>query len=556
MNYALVYLWIALLKRRTLHFIRGLRRPTTLIGFAALAFCFGFWFYHRRHELFAHLVRPDVLIGGALVMLGGSLFKGFLQRGLVFEPPDVQFLFTSPFTQRQIVFYRLLPSYLFALLQGVVFFALFAPHLKHPLLTSGCLVLFQIACFHVAAGAAIFAGSISEQTHHRIRWMMLGVYFVITALYLRAALGLKLIPSFVSSSLTQVFFYPALTVSDVGTAPFVGQWTLRVVRNNSFSTFGLWEAIFYLSVFAAGAAMSLWLLLRFKANIFETSLATTTRVAEKRLRLQQGRTLADVEETQRRSASLPNALLFRGVGAIIWKNLVVASRSRRSLGLAVAFTLIYTGFLVALRWLLYHHMSQGGRLPDREVMDFDKIIGGMMCVQVFLLQRAFPFDFRRDGNHLVGFRTLPISPFGLALAEITVPTVFCLAFQVLGILVLVVFAHFDWLTALMLLFIFPAIVLALNGVWNLHYLLAATKRAGGKAESASPVALLMVVALSFLIFYPAGWTALQVGRHTFGRFSEPLAFGAGLAIQYFVDFLLVLILAKLFQRFEVSRDSS
>jgi putative flippase GtrA len=87
-------------------------------------------------------------------------------------------------------------------------------------------------------------------------------------------------------------------------------------------------------------------------------------------------------------------------------------------------------------------------------------------------------------------------------------------------------------------------------------LLAATKRTGGKAESASPVALLMVVALSFLIFYPAGWTALQVGRHTFGKFSEPLAFGVGLAIQYLVDFLLVLMLAKLFQRFEVSRDSS
>ena len=69
------------------------------------------------------------------------------------------------------------------------------------------------------------------------------------------------------------------------------------------------------------------------------------------------------------------------------------------------------------------------------------------------------------------------------------------------------------------------------------------------------LALLMVVALSFLIFYPAGWTALQVGRHTFGRFSEPLAMGVGLAVQCLVDFLLVLILARLFQRFEVSRDA-
>ena len=555
MNRALVYLWIALLKRRTLHFLRGLRRPTTLIGFAALAFCFGFWFYHRRHEFFTHLVRPEILIGGALVMLGGSVFQGFLQRGLVFEPPDVEFLFTSPFTQRQIVLYRLLPGYLFALVQGTVFLVLFAPHLKHPVMTSGGVVLFQIVCFHVSAGAAIFAGTISEAAHHRIRWMMMGAFFLITALYLRGVLGLKLIPAFVSSPLTQVFFYPAVTLSDVGTAPFLGQWTLRWVKSNSWSTFGAWEAIFYLGAFAVAAAMSLWLVLRLRANIFETSLATTTRAAERRLRFQQGRSVRVVELVQLRSRRLPKARLFRGVGAIIWKNLVVARRSRRSLGLAVAFALIYSGFFIALRWLFHEHLTQGGRLPEREILNFDRIIGGMMCVQVFFLQRALPFDFRRDGNHLVGFRALPISPFGLALAELCVPTVFSFVFQVVGLLALVIFAHFAWTLALLSLLVFPAIALALNGVWNLHYLLAATRRAGGKAESASPVALLMVVALSFLIFYPAGWTALQVGRHTLGRFSEPLAMGVGLVVQYLVDFLLVLILARLFQRFEVSRDA-
>ena len=62
-------------------------------------------------------------------MLVGSLIKGFWQRGLVFEPPDIEFLFTSPFTQRQIVCYRLLPNYLYALVQGLVLAALFAPHL-------------------------------------------------------------------------------------------------------------------------------------------------------------------------------------------------------------------------------------------------------------------------------------------------------------------------------------------------------------------------------------------------------------------------------------------
>jgi hypothetical protein len=556
MNRALTYLWYSLLKRRVLHYVRGIRRPATLIGFLALAFFLFCLFRFRREEWRAQLVRPEVLSGGALIMLCGSLFKGFLQRGLVFQPSDVQFLFTSPFTQRQIVFYRLLPGYLFALAQSLVFFVLFAPHLKHPLLTSGCLMLLQIACFHVAAGAAIFGGMISEHAHHRIRWMLLSIYFVISALYLRAVLGLKLVPAFVSSSITQILFYPAVTISDFATAPPIGQWSLRLVKNSSIATDNLWQSVVCLSFFGLVALMSLWLLLRLKANIFETSLTTTTRVAERRLRLQQGRSLAIIEKDELRSASLPKGGLFRGVGAIVWKNFVIAFRSKRELTLTAVFSLIYIAFLVGLRWLFYHHISEGAEVSGRDIFDFDKIIGGMLCIQIFLLQRAFPFDFRRDGNHLVGFRTLPVTPFALALAELTVPTAFCLAFQAFGILVLLIFAHFDWAMALLSVVFFPAIVLALNGVWNLHYLLAAVKRAGGKAEFASPIALLMVVALSFLIFYPAGWTAMWVGRHTFGRFSEPLALSVGLTVQYAVDFLLVLTLAKLFQRFEVSHDIS
>lgn len=554
MNQALTYLWFSLLKRKALRYISSLRRPTALIGFGALMFGLGFWFYYRHLDFFAHLVRSEVLIGCALLMLGGSVFKGFLQRGLVFEPPDVQFLFTSPFTQRQIVLYRLLPSYTFAIAQSAVFMALFSPHLKHPFLASACLALFQIACFHITSGAAIFAGTLSEHAHYRIRCMLLGFYFVVSALYLRSVLGLKLIPSFASSLLAQIFFYPATTPSDISGAPILGNFILRLAKDGPASTHDLWVQLLYMGLFASIAMLSLWFLLRLKADIFETSLATTTRVAENRLRLQQGRSVNKIDQTSTQSVNLPKARIFRGVGAIVWKNIVVARRSRRELGLAISFTVIYTGFLIALRWLLYHNMSQGGQLPDREVMDFDKMIGGMLCIQVFLLQRAFPFDFRRDGNHLVDFRTFPITPFGLALAELTVPSIFCLAFQAVGILLLVLFAHFDWLTALISLLIFPAIVLALNGVWNLHYLLAATKRAGGNAESASPVALLMVVALSFLIFYPAGWAAVVVGKHTIGRYSELLAFTTGLAVQYFVNFLLVLMLARLFQRFEVARD--
>src|SRR6185503_12977616 len=106
--------------------------------------------------------------------------------------------------------------------------------------------------------------------------------------------------------------------------------------------------------------------------------------------------------------------------------------------------------------------------------------------------------------HLVGFRTLPVSPVALVLAEITVPTVFCLAFQALGIAVLMFYARFGWPSMLLMLLSYPAVALGLNAVWNVHYLLSATKPTGGPAPSASAVRTLMMVALSFLIFFPAG----------------------------------------------------
>jgi len=62
----------------------------------------------------------------------------------------------------------------------------------------------------------------------------------------------------------------------------------------------------------------------------------------------------------------------------------------------------------------------------------------------------------------------------------------------------------------------------------------------------------MVVALSFLIFFPAGWTSARIFDLNFGF---NVAAAGALAVQYLVDFILVLTLARLFQRFEVSRDS-
>ena len=59
------------------------------------------------------------------------------------------------------------------------------------------------------------------------------------------------------------------------------------------------------------------------------------------------------------------------------------------------------------------------------------------------------------------------------------PIALCLLFQAISLLALIIVARFEWQILLFILLAFPAVALGLNGVWNAHYLLAATRRAGG-----------------------------------------------------------------------------
>ncbi len=585
MNRALLYLWLALLKRQALQFVRGLRRPTTLVGFAAVAGLLGVLFWFRHHEILGRLVQRDNLITGAVLMLGGSLIKGFWQRGLVFEPADIEFVFTSPFTQRQVVCYRLLPNYLYALIQGLVFAALFAPHLSHPLLMAAGLALFQITCFHVATAAALCAGTLAEDLHHRLRCMMLGAGFLLAALYFRVTWDVTFIPAFAVSPLAQLFFYPAVTLPEAANSPALHQWISRLTPTGSLWLRQLWLPALYLGALALGAGLSLWGLFRLKANLFEPSLATTSHVAERRLRLRQGRDLATAGRTEARSTSLPALPLFRGVGAIVWKNLVAARRSRRQLLLGFILTAFYAGGLTALLWNVHgtqHELAPGQAMsPDMVMRRFTFHIGLAFWIAIMapFFQRIFPFDFRRDGQHVFDFRTLPMSPRWLVLAEVAVPVGFVLLCQAIGLVPLLIYARFDWPILLLLLFAYPAVALALNLVWNLHYLLSATRRAGGQSQSPSAVGTLMVVVLSFLVFIPALWTMRFIARsfceragllltgdgfpsvgsgEAWLRFLPvglPLTGAGALGVQYLVNFLLLLALARLFQGVEASRES-
>src|SRR5207237_36009 len=137
--------------------------------------------------------------------------------------------------------------------------------------------------------------------------------------------------------------YPAVTWSDVGTAPVFRAWA-----SYSRAPLQLARSLFYLAGFAVSAAASLWLLLKLKGHVFETSLAPTTRAAEKRVRLQQGPRVAVLEKIQLRSARLPKRAHFRCVGRHL---VVVRACAVVSFVLALADIAVPTGLCLAVQAL-------------------------------------------------------------------------------------------------------------------------------------------------------------------------------------------------------------
>lgn len=550
---ALFYLGAVLLRRRALRYLKDLRRPTRLVGAAALGALAGFLFYYRDHEFFDHLARPPVLAACALVMLGGALYRGFCARGLAFEPADAVFLFAGPFSTRQIILHRLWPQYLFALGQAAVFLGLLGPHLARPVTAALCFLLFQIACFHVATVAAFFGGRLSEECHHRVRWMILAGYLLISALYLRAAWDIRLVPPLLAGAGWQWLFYPAVSLPDLASWAVAREGFRRVMVVPGPAV-EAWKECLCLAGFALAAGASLRWALHARADFLESSLATTLQAAERKIRVRDGRRVAVLPAGAGRSRRLPRGPFFRGIGAMVWKNLVVAGRSRRELILALGFTVVFTVPLAALLRLHEHFQGLLTATGARESDDgFELGVILFLGFLPFLLQRTLPFDFRLDGHHLAGLRSLPAAPIGIVLAELAVPTTLCLLFQAVGLGALLFCAGLKPAALLLAVFGYPAVALAVNGIWNLHYLLSAARRAGGRPQPPTAVGALMVTALSFLMFYPAGWTAVTLFDRQAGL---AIAAAGGLAVQYTVDALLVAMLAALFRQFEGANDSA
>ncbi len=549
MNRALLYLIVMQRKNSVIAFFRGLKEPRRLI---ATLFWVGFlvlFLFSQSGEFTTNLRRDSArtaLPALFSILLLTSSVNGLLQRGLTFQPADVDFLFPGPFARRELVLYRLVSLYPFTLVSSALFLLMLRRMAGDMLAGYIGLVLFSLLLVHLQTILGLIAtwieGGLFKRLKAPLRMLAWFLAIVLAFAFVGAATGDTRVATQVQDlfahGATRVVFYPAAKVAEALAAP-------------SFTA--ALPAI--LPLFAA-VVCSLLMALLLQVNFIEASLQTSQQGSLLRARMGRGFVGAEASTGKVGSSRALFLPVFRHSGAIVWKNLIAASRSLRFVLYAVMSIGIYTSIVIA--------RGRHGDVFDPIAPRMDVLSLGAMWP--LFIQQYVAFDFRRDFDSLAELRQLPLQPFGVAVAEIAVPTFFAVAFQLLGLAGVAMFEHVSRHMMILAVLAYPPITLAMITVTNLGFLLFPSRQAAAAKWRAGGASLSLVAIFNMFVTIVVLAPAIVVGALVFaGLGSSDEASDqdlllrrivlAGAATQWLVDVVLLWLLGRTFARFDVSRET-
>ena len=542
MNTALGFLFFRLSGRRFVRWLESLRHPGRLLGTVACVLGFGVLFRYRDADFVQELVEstPLGLVIGLAVFI--SLIRGLLQKGIPFDLPDMEYLCCGPFSHRAVLFYRLLPSYLSAVCFAVLIYCLLGDGLQNPLLTSVCAFFAHMLSIHLTIKVSLYAGSLSESTLGKLRRALWAVGLVGIFLVIRLEVKgegasdseYSSLRSLVAQSGLWLTMDPSVLTRVILERPANSPILLSalLIPSSSFVLAGVGLFLGFLVLWSASLLMAPQLAL------YEPSLKRPDG-NEVQVCCEANSNYSLLGLSSRVLESSVDRGCFNGALSVVWKNLLCARRSLSSLLVALAYTLV-----VVVPWLLLVLvMRQAGSYDDWAV---NGAIPLTLAALPLLLQTALPFDFRLDGPRLAELKNLPFSSFQAVTSVIAVPTLLCVGFQVFSLALLLPFTPFSLGTLMAMLLGFPAVAVGVNAVWNLQYLLFATKHSSGvgKPEKRSTFGALFVLGLAFGVFFPSCWLLHQLVIEQ--GMSGPMAALISVSIQWLIDGFLLLGLARVY----------
>lgn len=500
---ALLYVLLRRLKNAV---FRLRERPVRLIAIVLLVGLFVVAITLGRAEAAPRSTSGIHVLTGILALyLMLSLFSGLGEPGPILPASDVDFVLPGPFRRRQILTYHLMRNYAQMLLLALIY-ALFlgAADTPNPWLAYLGIVLCLFVATHLQTGMTLLTASVSERVFGRLRvisrillvsLLAVGAIFAVVAIAGGGEVG-RTLRVLLSTQTARILFYPAVAVGELAMAPTLGAAVTPL-----------------LGLLATTAATFAFVLL-FPVDFVETAASR----AERKQRMDAAK------HATRRSSSGPRHAMVLGAGAVTWLNaLTLRRRLRMVVGVLIMllFIILFAGF----------RSAEGGRADLPQIL---------FLLAIFPLMAHLPLGFKGHRDHLETFKTLPVHPTRLALAEVLLPTFVLWVLQSSIVALLVVVGRVDAVWLWVAVTAYPVLDLGMIALSDLFQLGRDPRQMG-----------FLVVTLQMMAMTATVIPALVVGAFAYVFTRSPYAAAAaGVVAHLGTDAVLLHLLGRRFRAWE------
>lgn len=379
-----------------------------------------------------------------LGLLAAFLLTVFLAPGLgvSFSPPEINLLFSGPFTRRALVFYKL-GSYAFGVLLSSLLITLLMPAsacLAAAAFFGTFLTLLFIQLLTLAAG---LLGRLAERYFHvGLKSFIAAAIFIFAAAGWHnagAASGLKgVLDQFLSSAAGAALLAPFKVFANIFLAETVFPGVL------------MWGALG--AAINAGLVSAVILLDR---HVEEELTARGLEFHKRRDHTRRGGQPWRTRALTARSSGKPPML--GGIGPVPWRQVLSARRGSGSVLLTLFALAIAAGPLLAAASASVSPLL---------------LTGVALSAAVFVLPKTLVFDFRGDLDNMPNLKGLPLAAWKICIGQVAVPVLFTIAIEL--VLLVSAMTCLDGPSRFFLLAVIPFLLpfnVLLYGVENLFFLL-------------------------------------------------------------------------------------
>lgn len=457
-------------------------------------------------------------------------------RAILFNPAEIHFLFPAPFTQRQLLAYKVAGSLGTCLLTGAFMTLMLGQYAAGFL--QGMLGLMLSLCFLQLFGmvVSLSASTIGVMAYNRRRKIVLATLGVV-CVYALISGGADLLSKPPMTVWRTIRDSAALRIATVPFRPFAEIYTAERL----WPDLTLWGTI--------GLAMNLAMiavLFLLDARYLEAADAASERIYKAIERMRASGNTGMLRTPKKAGASLPMLPLWNGAGPIAWRQMMTARRDvvRLVLGL----------FMIGCMLVPIVLIRRSQALSDGAVTGFQTMMLGMG----FLLSAIMTYDFRADYERMAELKALPIAPLPLTLGQLVTPIAVMSIVQWIVTAALVVLSgRLTAMTVGLALMALPInmISIAIDNLWFL--LFPGRAMAPGSLDFEKMGQSMLMMLMKFTALALSGGMAAGFGYGVFylsGGLLIP-ALATSWTILTVTAFALVPPIALAFSRFDVAADA-